>query len=29
VETEAVVLERYFGLKEIARSDAEVTLERE
>jgi transmembrane sensor len=29
VETEAVVLEHYFGLKEIARSDQEIVLDRE
>jgi transmembrane sensor len=29
VETEAVVLEHYFGLKEISRSEQEIVLERE
>ncbi len=29
VETEAIVLERYFGLKEVSRSEQEIVLERE
>jgi transmembrane sensor len=29
VETEAIVLEKYFGLKEVARSEREIVLERD
>jgi ferric-dicitrate binding protein FerR (iron transport regulator) len=29
VDTEAVVLEKYFGLKEVSRSERQIVLERE